>query len=205
MAKILDPRAQYVRLLDGSGNALTSTSGELDVNVSITADSMLVYGYDGSSNQKIATDASGNLQIDVLSLNDGGNSVTVDASALDIRALTNSDVVTVENAGTFAVQVDQMPVTSTAVWSAASTGAGGKSGKLTITYHKQVTFYGNVSGATTLTMEVSDDNSTWYSSGVSYTASGSEDIYLNNTCAANYVRLSSSNDVTATVIGSAKN
>ena len=36
---------------------------------------------------------------DVVTVEDGGGSITVDASALDIRALTNADVVTVEDGG----------------------------------------------------------------------------------------------------------
>jgi len=64
---------------DGSGTSITSTlvgsDQGLDVNlvnstIAVTTDeandSIQVYGYDGSANQAIKTDSSGNLQIDVL-------------------------------------------------------------------------------------------------------------------------------------------
>lgn len=50
------------------------------------------------SSQKLAIDASGRITAIV---EDGGGSITVDASALDIRPLTNADVVTAEQGGTW--------------------------------------------------------------------------------------------------------
>tara|TARA_B100000073_G_scaffold348419_1_gene367122 strand:- start:839 stop:3013 length:2175 start_codon:yes stop_codon:yes gene_type:complete len=38
----------------------------LDVNLSNANDDVLIYGFDGSSNQKIKTDSSGNLQVDIV-------------------------------------------------------------------------------------------------------------------------------------------
>jgi hypothetical protein len=62
---------------DGTGTAITSTGGALDVNVAsgvtLTVDldnandDVLVYGWDGVANQKIKTDVNGELQVDVLS------------------------------------------------------------------------------------------------------------------------------------------
>ena len=60
----------------------TITAGELDVGIAHSDDSVLVYGYDGSSNQKISTDASGNVQIDIVS---GGSA---DAAHVDDAAFT---------------------------------------------------------------------------------------------------------------------
>lgn len=69
--------SQKTQIVDGSGNVISSTLNALDVNlkspitvdVSLSAanDDVLVYGFDGTSNQKIKTDANGELQIDVLS------------------------------------------------------------------------------------------------------------------------------------------
>lgn len=64
-----------VNLSDGAGASIGSTAGALDINIAsgtlaVTIDeandSILVYGWDGSANQKIKTDVSGNLQVDVL-------------------------------------------------------------------------------------------------------------------------------------------
>ncbi len=47
---------------------LTTEGGDvaIDVELSNTTDDILVYGFDGSANQKIATDSSGQLQVDIL-------------------------------------------------------------------------------------------------------------------------------------------
>lgn len=69
--------SQKTQIVDGSGNVISSTANALDVNLKspITVDvslddsndSVLVYGFDGTANQPLKTDASGELQIDVLS------------------------------------------------------------------------------------------------------------------------------------------
>lgn len=64
-------------LNDGSGNAIGSTGGALDVNIS-------------NANVEVTQGTSPWV------VGDGGGSLTVDATALDIRALTNADVVTAE-------------------------------------------------------------------------------------------------------------
>lgn len=68
---------QKSQIVDGSGNVIGSTTNALDVNIKSgitlevhldnTNDNVLVYGFDGSINQPIKTDATGELQIDVLS------------------------------------------------------------------------------------------------------------------------------------------
>ena len=42
------------------------TAGTLDVTLIHSNDSVLNYGYDGSSNQKVKTDSDGHLQVDIL-------------------------------------------------------------------------------------------------------------------------------------------
>lgn len=69
--------SQKTQIVDGSGNVIGSTSNALDVNIksgvsidvtlSNASDDVLVYGFDGAANRKIKTDASGELQVDVLS------------------------------------------------------------------------------------------------------------------------------------------
>lgn len=65
----------FVQLSDGT-NTISVTGSSLDVNITTTdidirdldhsQDNILVYGWDGAANQKIKTDAAGELQIDVL-------------------------------------------------------------------------------------------------------------------------------------------
>lgn len=58
-------------------NVISGINVEVDLDAA--DDSVLVYGFDGASNQKIATDASGNLQVDVLTqpaLSNSTDSVT---------------------------------------------------------------------------------------------------------------------------------
>ena len=70
----------YTQLSDGT-SAIGVTSGALDVNISTqpgadldirdidnAQDDILIYGWDGVANQKIKTDAAGELQVDVLTL-----------------------------------------------------------------------------------------------------------------------------------------
>jgi hypothetical protein len=79
-----------VKLNDGSGNALTSTGGDLDVNITTAdvdirdlthvSDSVKV----GDGTDLLAVNADGSINI-----TDNGGSLTVDATDLDIRDLTH--------------------------------------------------------------------------------------------------------------------
>lgn len=90
-----------------------------------------------------------------------------------------------------------------AAWTAASTGAAGKSAELAVSPFKVITIFGNTSGATTLTVEYSKDNSTYYASDQTVAANG--DFAKTFDCAAPYVRISSGTDrtVTAWIAGKA--
>ena len=90
-----------VRLSDGSGIPISSTGASLDVNVTSpisvsvilnqSTSSVQVYGFDGSTNQPIATDASGNLQVDILSIptvDVSGSSVTVSGTVTTVPSGT---------------------------------------------------------------------------------------------------------------------
>lgn len=69
--------SQKTQIVDGSGNVIGSTGNALDVNLKSPIvvdvnldeadDSVAVFGYDGTVNRAIKTDASGELQIDILS------------------------------------------------------------------------------------------------------------------------------------------
>jgi len=77
-----------INVNDGSGNPISSTGTSLDVNITNTIplevnisqanDSILIYGFDGTNNQPIATSPAGVLQVDILSI------PTVDVSGSSI-------------------------------------------------------------------------------------------------------------------------
>ena len=89
-----------------------------------------------------------------IEISDGGNSITVDASALDIRALTNADVVTIENAQLVTLagavsgsemQVDIVSGTITEITNVVS--IDDNSGSITVDSADLVTLAGAVSGS----------------------------------------------------------
>lgn len=114
-----------IQISDGTDTALVTAGGLLQVDGSgvtqpVSAVSLPLPTGAATSAGQLADGH--NVTIDnagagaAVNIQDGGNTITVDASALDIRALTNSDVVTVEQAtatslkaevigtGTFATQ-----------------------------------------------------------------------------------------------------
>jgi len=114
-----------------------------------------------------------------------GSAVTqpVSATALDIRALVNSDVVTSEQS------VRPVGGSQANMWSAATPGVGGKSTAVDTQYGAHVDIFGNVDGACTLSVEISQDNATWYASQYAYSAAGAEDFHISFQSAARYFRL----------------
>ena len=76
-------------------NVTLTTEGS-DVNIEVhidqAEDSILAYGYDGSSNQKIKTDASGNIQIDVLTLPSSTSTIEVVGDAAENAAVAGNPV-----------------------------------------------------------------------------------------------------------------
>ena len=81
-------------------------------------------------------------------------------------------------------------------WNAAATGAAGLSAPVHIGPYKNISVFGNTSGASTITVQLSQDGSTFYDSGSTISANGN--FGANYTVGAQHVRLKSSADVTAT-------
>jgi hypothetical protein len=102
------------------------------------------------------------------------------------------------------VDVASVPVVGTQAnaWSAASTGAGGTSTAVDCQYAAHVTVFGNTSGASTITIQFSQDNTNFYDSETTIAANGN--FGKSVTAGARYVRLKSSADVTATATIAAK-
>jgi hypothetical protein len=89
------------------------------------------------------------------------------------------------------------------LWNAI-TGVNGVSSILDLSTANQqnITFYGIVNGATTLTVQFSYDGITFYKSQYTYTLSTAGDVGFNITAVAPYCRLISSNNVTAKIYAS---
>lgn len=88
-------------------------------------------------------------------------------------------------------------------WNNATTGANGKSAAIDLEDCNKVTAFGNTSGATTLTLEVSQDRTNWYAHPTTVAANGN--FAQTWEIASRYARLSSSASVTATATVAAKN
>jgi hypothetical protein len=89
------------------------------------------------------------------------------------------------------------------LWSSQLTGANGQSATADVGSCPWLTFCGHVDGATTLTVMLSSDGTTWYA-GPTLSVSGAGQFYLNVTLGVQFVALQSSGSVTATAFVSAK-
>jgi len=90
-------------------------------------------------------------------------------------------------------------VISALLWGNVATGINGVSALINSNFNiKNYTFFGDVDGATDLIVQISNDGSTWYSTQYTYTASGAGYFGFNvSNLVAQYVRLQSSNNITA--------
>lgn len=198
MSRTLMSAENYSRLLDSAGTAIVldgsgnlKVSGNLDVRALTSSDVVTV----DSVGSTVTVTGS------LLTLGSITNDVNVTATELDIRPLTNTDVVTIDS-NISALTVNS-PVSSSKLWDAAGTGANGDSAGFQPN-GCHLSFYGNLSGATTISLWLSDDSTNWYMDINSFVASGSTDMAMHVTCSAKYVRLRSSNDVTATIWASSR-
>jgi hypothetical protein len=82
-------------------------------------------------------------------------------------------------------------------WSAAATGVNGTSTAFDSWSLSTVSAFGNVSGATTVTLQYSADGTNYYD-GPTQVLAGAGDFRIDAFAACRYVRLKSSNNVTAT-------
>lgn len=93
-------------------------------------------------------------------------------------------------------EVERGNVNHYQIFDGTATGVNGTS--LTIPsslYNSNYTFYGNVGGATDLTVQVSGDGTNFFDTQYSYTSSGSGNYGFNVVLSAEYVRLKSSANV----------
>jgi hypothetical protein len=90
---------------------------------------------------------------------------------------------------------------SSVLWSGSATGAGGVSlaVDLSLKNIKNISFMGYSDGATILTVQFSSDGTNYYDSQYAFTLSASGDVGFSLACCPNYVRVKSSNNVTASL------
>lgn len=87
-------------------------------------------------------------------------------------------------------------------WLAADVGAATYSAGVDTLNAPFVSAFGNTSGASTITVSVSMDASTWYDTTITFAANG--DFWFNFSVGVRYVRLKSSAHVTITATIAAK-
>lgn len=131
--------SQKTQIVDGSGNVIGSTANALDVNLkspltvevdlSQADDSVLVYGNDGAVNRALKTDATGRLQVDVISVPAAAGSATyaaqTDGSQKTQIVDGTGEVVEVKALNVALVSTDKGLVTNTIIHGLTTGGGGG--------------------------------------------------------------------------------
>ena len=154
-----------IEVTDG-GNSLTVDSAQLPASL----------GQDVMANSLPVVVASDQSKLGV-NLNDGtGTSIASTTNSLhvllqnsSVAVNDNSGSLTVDNGGTFAVQVNQIPTAGSEgnAWNAATVAADDNSNSVDMQYCSKITIFGNSDQSDEILIQVSQDNSTWYNSGLS--------------------------------------
>jgi hypothetical protein len=185
--RLLRPQVGYSRILMSDGAELSHTNGVLNVAGSFSVGNLQVNDSDvGEANPVHVALVSPT----TIAVTDDGGSITVDASALDIRALSS---------GTDSVSVVPQSNLAT-LYNNGLTGAD--SSALDKQNCKDVSFVGTVSGAVTFDIKVGQDGTNYFNSGTQIVVGGAGSFHANFKTMFRYVRLSPSVSVTATVLGS---
>jgi hypothetical protein len=135
-------------------------------------------------------------------INDGTNTATVKAASVAAVAADTALVVAISPNNVIAVTTTPNVVgTQGNAWNAAAVAAAGVSASIDCQYTPNISVFGNVTGgATTLTVQFSQDNVNFYDA-TNTVANG--DFSLSGVFGARYLRLKSSNarTITATIAG----
>lgn len=89
-------------------------------------------------------------------------------------------------------------------WNATAVGAGGTSNAVDTLDATNVSAFGHVDAATTITVQVSEDNATFYDTATTVVLAGVADFHTSFSTGAKYVRLKSSGAATITATIAAK-
>lgn len=121
----------------------------------------------------------------------GGHLAACDSFLNFLTGNANFDLSNVMDACQFPVGVHAN------AWDNVAVGAGGTSTAIDCQYQGIISAFGHVSGATTITLQYSQDNSNFYDAGSSVTI-GAADFFIDVRTGARYMRLKSSGAVTIT-------
>lgn len=88
-------------------------------------------------------------------------------------------------------------------WDAVAAGAGDTSDSVEVANQYRITAFGSSDAATTVSVWVSQDDTTYYDSGESQVLAAAGDFHISFETAAKYVRLKTSGaaTITATIVG----
>ena len=221
MSLSLSKQSSYVRLLDGTGTALTSTTGVLDVNVSTalevtqsTHDSLNCNATLQISNADLAFGQTTKaLSLPVTVVSDQGNlavsqgthdslncNATLQIADTDLAfgqaAMAASLPVTIANnqsALDTAVTVIPTAGTQNNVWNNATVVLDEVSSAIDCQYVKHVDIFGiNTTGVGNLTVQMSQDGTTYYDTGTWVFTSDATDFHGSLSVGARYIRLKAS-------------
>ena len=181
-SKVLKNIESYARLLDGSGNILSSTAGALNTTFSGDVTS--------STHDNFLCNAT--MQIADVDLAFGQ---ALAAASLPVVLASDQTALPTQVTGTHA---NASNAQTTAAPNEDSTAVD-------LQYVSKLSAFGNVSQACTVKLFQSQDGTNYYETGMSYTAVGSEDFYMSLPDAgARYYKLqysASGTTVTATIAG----
>jgi hypothetical protein len=147
-----------------------------------------------------------------------GNGNKINSTSNAINCAISADVTSstainflsqVSNSGTFATQIDSIPVTGTQGNASTSQVTGSSdevcTNNIDCQYVSKISAFGSIDQACTVTLKQSQDDITYYSTGVSYVGSEAEDFHLSlDNAGARYYQLVYSvngTTVTATICG----
>lgn len=153
MSNFINSQHNYIRLLDGSGNAITSTGGVLNVGDSTAQTSLSVLevntGNIDTSTSSILVDT-GNILLDTTSI--AGSSTSIDGK------ITTCDTgnVGVVSSPTFGSHAN--------AWNADSVTASSQSNSIDCQYCSNISIFGTTTGMDQIHVLYSQDNSNFYKS-----------------------------------------
>jgi hypothetical protein len=207
MAKVLSTQQNYIRLLDGAGNTINATSNALDVNFATDVTSATATNFKSqvSNAGTFATQIDGTALTHLAAVAGAvsGTEVQCDIVSLPmLSAGTNNigdvDIATVPVVGS---QGNASTVHLTVGSDEASTFS------IDCQYVSKLSVFGSIDQACTVTLQQSQNDLTFYDTGLSYIGGGAENFYmsLDNAGARYYQLVYSTNGTTITATIAGKN
>lgn len=134
--------------------------------------------------------------------NTDATETATEASAVSLASIDGKLPAALDD-GRLAIRTEQIGAQANA-WNAAVVGAGGTSNAVDTKDCPAVSAFGNSNAATTITVQVSEDNVTFYDTASTAVLAGAGDFHISLNTGAKYVRLKSSGAATITATVAAK-